>query len=117
MTTTCPYCAEEIKPAARKCKHCNELLDEELAKERKETTAGPAWNPGVAALLSLVIPGAGQMYKGNVSEGLGWLIVVLIGYVAFIVPGLILHAFCIFAAASGKAPGAAQTAKVAGKQP
>ena len=60
------------------------------------------WSPGVAAVLSLVIPGAGQMYKGQVLNGLVWLVVVVIGYVMFIGPGVILHIFCILGAASGK---------------
>jgi TM2 domain-containing membrane protein YozV len=60
------------------------------------------WSPGVAAVLSLVIPGAGQMYKGQVLNGLVWLVVVVIGYVMFIAPGVILHIFCILGAASGK---------------
>ena len=60
------------------------------------------WSPGVAAVLSLVIPGAGQMYKGQVLNGLVWLIVVVVGYVAMIVPGLILHICCIIGAASGQ---------------
>jgi TM2 domain-containing membrane protein YozV len=56
----------------------------------------------VAAVLSLVIPGAGQMYKGQVFNGLLWLVVVAIGYFMLIVPGLILHLLCILGAASGK---------------
>ena len=63
---------------------------------------GNEWSPGVAAVLSLVIPGAGQMYKGKVGIGLIWLVCVVIGYVLFIVPGLILHLICIVTAASGK---------------
>lgn len=31
-TRACPYCAEEILVAARKCKHCGEFLDEKPAK-------------------------------------------------------------------------------------
>jgi TM2 domain-containing membrane protein YozV len=53
--------------------------------------------------LSLVIPGAGQMYKGKVGVGLLWLVAVVIGYTAMIVPGVILHLICIFNAASGQA--------------
>jgi len=60
------------------------------------------WSPGTAAVLSLVIPGAGQMYKGQVFNGLFWLLCVVIGYFMFIVPGVILHIFCIVGAASGK---------------
>lgn len=53
------------------------------------------WNPGIAAVLSLVIPGAGQMYKGQVGKGLFYLFIVIIGYTLFVIPGLILHIFCI----------------------
>lgn len=53
------------------------------------------WNPGIAAVLSLVIPGAGQMYKGQIGKGLFYLFIVIIGYTLFIIPGLILHIFCI----------------------
>lgn len=59
------------------------------------------WSPGVAAVLSLVIPGAGQMYKGQVLNGLVWLVVVVGGYVFFTVSGVILHGLCIIGAASG----------------
>jgi TM2 domain-containing membrane protein YozV len=59
------------------------------------------WSPGVAAVLSLVIPGAGQMYKGQVLNGLAWLVVVVLGYAFFIAPGVVLHVLCIVGAASG----------------
>jgi len=32
LTKECPYCAEEILVAAKKCKHCGEFLDDELKK-------------------------------------------------------------------------------------
>lgn len=105
-TTLCPYCKEEIKEGAIKCKHCGEILDSDVKAERiKEKRASlpkiRKWSPGVAAVLSLIIPGAGQMYKGNVLSGLFWLFIVIIGYVFLIIPGLILHLICIVLAASG----------------
>jgi TM2 domain-containing membrane protein YozV len=63
--------------------------------------AAQRWSPGVAAVLSFFIPGLGQMYKGQIVNGLAWLIVVIIGYALFIIPGLILHLLCILGAASG----------------
>ena len=92
----CPYCSELVAFAAKKCKHCGEFFDPQLRKSRMT----PAWNPGVAAVLSLFIPGAGQMYKGQIGVGLAWLIGVAFGYVLFIVPGLILHIVCIVKAYS-----------------
>ena len=63
--------------------------------------AQQAWSPSVAAILSLFIPGVGQMYKGRIGEGVMWLIFTPIGYVLFILPGLILHIICIIDAARG----------------
>lgn len=39
VTKTCPFCAEEISPAAKKCKHCGETLDVALraAEEAKRS--------------------------------------------------------------------------------
>jgi len=39
------------------------------------------WSPGVAALLSFLIPGAGQMYKGNVIIGLLFLLLLFVWFV------------------------------------
>ncbi len=63
---------------------------------------GNEWSPGVAALLSFVIPDAGRMYRGKVGIGLIWLVCVVIGYALFILPGLFLHLVRIVTAASGK---------------
>lgn len=60
-----------------------------------------AFSPIVAAFLSLIIPGLGQIYKGQLLNGIVWFIVVAIGYAALIVPGLVLHILCILGAASG----------------
>jgi len=108
-TKKCPYCAESISVDAIKCKHCGEILDNDLKASRQQQ--GPTivmpeqkirkWSPGIAALLSFLIPGAGQMYKGNVGSGLAWLVFVVIGYFLLFIPGIILHLICIFAAASG----------------
>ncbi|HYE57110.1 MAG TPA: hypothetical protein VD948_01345 [Rhodothermales bacterium] len=48
-------------------------------------------NPALAAGLSLIIPGAGQMYCGQVGMGAALLIAAIIGYWIFIVPGVIVH--------------------------
>lgn len=59
------------------------------------------FNPGVAAVLSLIFPGAGQIYKGQVLNGIFWCVFVLIGYILLVVPGVILHISCIYGAYSG----------------
>lgn len=59
------------------------------------------WSPGLAAVLSFFMPGLGQLYKGQILNGIVWFFVVGLGYVALIVPGLVLHLFCVLGALSG----------------
>ena len=56
-------------------------------------------NPGLAAVLSLFMPGAGQLYAGRIVGALLWFLAVSAGYY-LVLPGLILHVFCIVSAAS-----------------
>jgi TM2 domain-containing membrane protein YozV len=59
------------------------------------------WSPGLAALLSFFLPGLGQLYKGQIINGIVWFFVVMCGYAALIVPGVFLHFFCVLGALSG----------------
>jgi hypothetical protein len=87
MVCACPYCRAAVSAGAVKCPHCQEWLDEDYRPVN--------FDPGVAAVLSLIIPGAGQMYRGNIALGVLWLVIVPIGYVPFILPGFVLHIICI----------------------
>ncbi len=120
-TEYCPFCDEEIKYAARKCKHCGEYLDEDLYRQTLEDQEyiyqqpTKTWSPGIAAVLSLIIPGAGQMYKGQIGNGIGWFIFICAGYFISsvlavmvitiiiapitLVPTILLHFLCIYYAA------------------
>ena len=57
------------------------------------------FNSGVAAILSLFVPGLGQMCQGRTITGLLCLVLIPLGYLAFIVPGLVMHLACIVDAA------------------
>jgi hypothetical protein len=95
----CPECGKEVSSAAASCISCGHPI----AGASQANIQAPVrkWSPGVAAVLSLVIPGAGQMYKGQIFSGLVWLVFVVIGYALLAVPGIVLHLCCIFAASTG----------------
>ena len=59
------------------------------------------FSPGVAAILSLFVPGLGQLYKGQFFRAIVWFVIVVAGYCALVLPGLVLHACCILGALSG----------------
>lgn len=77
------------------CKRCGALRGF-VSPEQPRTT----FHPAIAAVLSLLIPGAGQMYRGHVRNGLIWLVAIVIGYITSVFSGLFLHLLCVVSAAS-----------------
>ena len=53
-------------------------------------------NPLISAILSFVIPGAGQVYNGKAKKGVVIFIVACIGYMLLILPGLVVSLFAIY---------------------
>jgi TM2 domain-containing membrane protein YozV len=121
ITKPCIFCGEEIAASALKCRFCNEFLDgrpRETAQQPVVQHVMPqtavhvtnvtnvrmgykAWSPVVAAILSLILPGLGQLYKGQPINGLVWFLVVVAGYATLIFPGLVLHLCCVLGAMMG----------------
>ena len=56
----------------------------------------------IAAIWSMMLPGLGQLMKGQIMPGIFWALGVGFGYFSFFWPGLILHAVCILDAAFHK---------------
>ena len=63
----------------------------------------------LAALWSMMLPGLGQLLKGQIMPGLFWAMLVGFGYFGFFWPGLGLHALCILDAAFNKGEGGFKT--------
>jgi hypothetical protein len=57
-------------------------------------------NAAAAAVLSMIVPGAGQLYAGRPLSGVAWFALVTMGYLLLIVPGVLLHILCVASAAS-----------------
>lgn len=96
-TKKCPYCAEEIKIEAIKCKHCNELLNGN--SKSKVVTIKDKQSNWLAAVLSLIIPWLWHIYKWHIGLWLFLFIITIIWYFVFIVPWLLFHFISVMAAA------------------
>ena len=57
---------------------------------------GPS--PGVAAVLSVLIPGLGHVYAGRLGAGAVWFLLTSFAYWAILVPGFLFHALCVYSA-------------------
>lgn len=53
---------------------------------------------GIAAVLSVVIPGLGQIYCGRLLAGLLWFLAASFGYAAVLVPGFLIHCLSVWSA-------------------
>lgn len=62
-------------------------------------TVRPRPSPGVAVMLSMLIPGAGHIYAGRAGAGVAWMATTLMGYACCFLPGLFLHGLCLVSAA------------------
>ena len=56
---------------------------------------------GIAAVLSVLLPGLGQVYNGNLLAGGCWFLATSFGYSAILVPGFLLHVVCVWCAYRG----------------
>ena len=57
--------------------------------------------PGIAAVLSVLAPGLGQVYAGRLLAGALWFLGTCLAYSAVLLPGFLVHAFCIWSAYKG----------------
>ncbi len=79
-TKYCPYCGAQIEKKYAVCPSCGKPQPDIEGVEHKRATARK--NPMLAAFLSLIITGAGQLYLGKLARGIVYLGGVLILSVA-----------------------------------
>lgn len=72
----CSSCGEIIKKEAEICPECG--------VRQKEASAGEK-NPGIAAVLSLVFTGAGQIYNEQIGKGIGLIVLQVINVILMFV--------------------------------
>jgi TM2 domain-containing membrane protein YozV len=70
-------------------------FDDELFLVRRPA---PRPSPGIAAVLSVLIPGLGQVYAGRLGAGALWFLGTGFAYWAILIPGFLVHAVCVWSA-------------------
>jgi len=53
------------------------------------------WNRSTAIVLSFILPGLGQGYKGQIVAAVVWLSIVMMGYFYYPIFGFVSHCLCI----------------------
>lgn len=64
--------------------------DEDLRKQLRSLASKPNQTHGVPAILSLFMPGLGQIVKGQVGRGIAIFCGVVFGLMFLVVPGVII---------------------------
>jgi hypothetical protein len=106
--TVCPTCGTELTTTSW-CERCQRRIGTPAVvrvEQRSSSRRPRRWMVKrrylhlTAALMSLLIPGAGQIYKGRTLAGVIWLVVVGAAYWAVGAPGLMVHLMCVVTAGS-----------------
>lgn len=95
MPKFCPTCGKQLQfENAEICPNCGVRIQGQSAQIKGEKS------PGIAALLSFVFTGLGQVYNGDFKRGVLFLIGTLVGFLFFIIPGIIVWVYQIYDAYS-----------------
>ena len=83
-TKFCKHCGAKINEKAEICPKCGVRVKDPPARPEKKRS-------GVAAFLSFLIPGVGQVYNGEVGKGIVFIVIgTILVFSMYIVIGFIL---------------------------
>jgi TM2 domain-containing membrane protein YozV len=74
-TKYCPYCGVQIEKKYPICPNCGKA--QPIIEGVSAAVVKPKKNPLLAAVLSLIITGTGQIYVGRIWRGVAYLLIVL----------------------------------------
>lgn len=81
----CPHCGATVDPAAEICPKCGVRIKQSPAATDQK-------NPWIAAVLSFLFTGLGQIYNGQIGKGIGFIILgVVFALTVIFLIGFILY--------------------------
>jgi TM2 domain-containing membrane protein YozV len=87
----CPQCGKTYPFESEMCPNCGYRVPVIPIYSVKR--------PWIAALLSFLFFGAGQVYNGQIRKGIAFLILTLLGTLVFLLPGVLVWIYGIYEAA------------------
>jgi TM2 domain-containing membrane protein YozV len=84
ISDVCPNCGEKVKPSSAP------------AAGAPAPAVASGKNPILAAILSFVIPGLGQVYNGQIVKGIVIFVAFIIGIFLVVIPGVIVWLYGIY---------------------
>ena len=104
-TKICPNCGSEVPIDANFCPKCGVNFTESRPSQQTHPPIDQASSPEdrsdrkdpiLAAILSFIIPGVGQIYVGATTRGVAYIILAIIFYILFIIPGVIFAIYAVY---------------------
>ena len=102
MPKFCPTCGSSLQyENSEICTKCGvRIQSPDLSWSGGPHSVKGKKSPGIAALLSLILTGLGQVYNGDFTRGALFLIGTFIGLLIFIIPGILVWIYQIYDAYS-----------------
>ena len=101
----CPNCGKNT-PEGKFCEQCGasvqttQTFQQPVAQQpvypQQPAAAKEEKSAGVAAILSFIFTGSGQVYNGDLLRGIGILVGTIIGSFIFLIPGIIVWIYGIY---------------------
>lgn len=108
----CPDCENDVSSLASACPKCGRPISSTPSSRAEGNAEG---NSGIAFVLSVLVPGAGQIYKRRIASGLTWFFAVGLLYgigffhINFFLIAAIAHVACALFATAKVSPASAVT--------
>lgn len=72
------------------------MHDDLYARDPYSPPAQRPPTPGIAAVLSVFVPGLGHVYAGRLAGGAAWFLAAGFAYWAILLPGFLVHAASVW---------------------
>ncbi|HUU75697.1 MAG TPA: zinc ribbon domain-containing protein [Methanoregulaceae archaeon] len=104
MAQFCESCGAQLKEGDKFCEQCGAAVAPPVADTPSSqvqpavpvTGSNPEKNPILSLILSFFVSGLGQVYNGETLKGVALFFGTIIGYLLFVIPGVIVWVYGMY---------------------